>query len=275
MLTKAENRLLTGSGGWRACLGILVLTASVEFCAYGQPAPTSAEQDQLLESMHRYAAQYVTNLPNFLCVQVTRQLEAGVKSNHWHKGDTLVYKLSFNHGRERRGLDLVNGKPADPAKRHWRTPLVTEGEFGLLLSRVLGPTGEAWFTWRGWETLRGKRVAVFDYSVDKQHSSLSLSLGDLTKAIVPYNGSVFADPATGAIWRITDDASEIPLSLMTREISTTIDYDETAIAGKTYLLPVEAVVSLLLDHKKVRNEIEFQDYRKFEADSSITFGTVE
>lgn len=256
-------------------LGILLLVASVAPSAKGQNAPTSAEQDQLLDSMHRYAAQYVTNLPNFLCVQVTRQLEAGVKSNHWHKGDTLVYKLSFNNGRERRSLDLVNGKPADPARRHWRTPLITEGEFGLLLSRVLGPTGEAWFTWRGWETLRGKRAAVFDYSVDKQHSSLSLSLGDLARAIVPYTGSVFADPATGAVWRITDDASEIPLSLLTREISTTIDYQETLIGDKTYLLPVEAVVSLLLDRTKVRNEIEFQDYRKFEADSSITFGTVE
>jgi hypothetical protein len=241
----------------------------------GQPAPTSAERDQILQSMHGYAAQHVANLPNFLCVQVTRQLEAGVKSNHWHKGDTLIYKLSFHRGSERRSLVMVNGKPADPAKRHWRTPLVTEGEFGLLLSRVLGPDAEAWFTWRGWETLRGKRVAVFDFSVDKERSTLSLSLGDLAKAIVAYRGSVFADPATGAVWRITDDASEIPRSLMTREISTAIDYDEKLIGDKTYLLPVEAVVSLYLDRKKVRNEIEFQDYRKFAADSSITFGTVE
>jgi hypothetical protein len=256
-------------------LGILLFAASFAVSANGQPAPTSSEQDQLLESMHRYAEQYVANLPNFLCVQVTRQLEAGLKSEHWHKGDTLVYKLSFNRGSERRSLDLVNGKPADPTKRHWRTPLVTEGEFGLLLSRVLGPGGEAWFTWRGWETLRGKRVAVFDYSVDKQHSTLSLSLSDLAKAIVPYRGSVFADPATGAVWRITDDASEIPLALMTREISTTIDYDEMPIGDKTYLLPVEALVSLLLQRTKVRNEIEFHDYRKFEADSSITFGTVQ
>lgn len=256
-------------------LGIFGFTACLAVCAFSQPAPSQAEEEKLLQSMHTYAAQYVTNLPNFLCLQVTRQLEAGLKSNHWHKGDVLVYKLSFNHGRERRSLDLVNNKPANPDKRHWRTPLVTEGEFGLLLSRVLGPDSEAQFTWRGWETIRGKPTAGFDFTVDKEHSTLSLSLGDLAKAIVPYSGTVFADPATGAIWRITDDASEIPLSLMTREISTVIDYDETTIAGKTYLLPVEAVASLLLDRKKVRNEIEFQDYRKFEADTSITFGPVE
>jgi len=243
--------------------------------AHAQPAPTPAEQDKLLESMHRYAAQYVSSLPNFLCVQVTRQLEAGLKSNRWHKGDTLVSKLSYNRGREQRTLDLVNGKPADPARHHWRTPLVTEGEFGILLSRVLGPDSEAWFTWSRWETLRSHSLAVFDYSVDKQHSTLSLSLSGLAKAIVPYHGSVFADPATGAVWRITDTATEIPASLLTREIGTTIDYDQIEIGGKSYLLPIEAVVSLLLETKKVRNEMEFQDYRKFEADTSITFGDVK
>jgi len=242
---------------------------------HAQPAPTPAEQDQFLDAMHHYAAQYVSSLPNFLCVQVTRQFEAGLKSNRWHKGDVLVSKLSFNHGREQRSLDLVNGKPADPARRHWRTPLITEGEFGILLSRVLGPDSEAWFTWSRWEILRGRQLAVFDYSVDKQHSTLSLTLSGLTKALVPYHGSVYGDPATGAVWRITNTATDIPPALLTREISTTIDYDEVTIGEKKYLLPEEATVSLLLETRKVRNEMEFQGYRKFEADSSITFGKVE
>jgi hypothetical protein len=237
-----------------------------------QPAPSPAEQDQLLESMHNYAASYVSSLPNFICVQVTRQLEAGVKSNRWHKGDTLVSKLSFNQGREQRILDAVNGKPVSGGANRWRTPLRTEGEFGIVLSRVLGPGSEAWFTWSRWEILRGKRLAVFDFSVDRQHSTLSLSLGELASAIVPYSGSVYADPETGAVWRITDAAREIPAKLFTRAISTTIDYDEIPIGDKKYRLPIEAVVSLLLENKKVRNELEFHDYRKFEADSAITFG---
>jgi hypothetical protein len=254
----------------------LVIVALSSGCAlYAQPAPTPAEQDQYLDAMHHYAAQYVSSLPNFLCAQTTRQFEAGLKSNRWHKGDTLVSKLSFNRGREQRSLDLVNGKPADPARRHWRTPLVTEGEFGILLGRVLGPDSEAWFTWSRWETLRGRRLAVFDYSVDKQHSTLSLSLSGLSKAVVPYHGSVYGDPATGAVWSITSTATEIPAALLTREISTTIDYDEVTIGEKNYLLPVEASVSLLLETRKVRNEMEFEGYRKFEADSSITFGKAE
>ena len=252
----------------RVYLFALSLTAAVR----AQPAPSPADQDKLLESMHNYGASYVSSLPNFICIQVTRQLEAGVKSDRWHKGDTLVSKLSFNQGREQRILDAVNGKPVRGGENRWRAPLRTEGEFGILLSRVLGPESEAWFTWSHWETLRGKRLAVFDFSVDKRHSTLSLSLSDLARAIVPYSGSIYADPETGAVWRITDAARDIPAKLLTRAISTTIDYDEIPIGDKKYLLPVEAVVSLILEHKKVRNELEFHDYRKFEADSAITFG---
>jgi hypothetical protein len=203
---------------------------------------------------------------------VTRQFDAGKKSNRWHKGDTLVAKLSFNQGREERTLDSVNGKPVDPAKTRRRPPLSTEGEFGILLSRVLGPDSEAWFTWNRWEILRGKRLAVFDFTVDKQHSTLSLSLSDLAKAIVPYRGSIYADPASGAVWRINDVAFDIPPQLLTREISTTIDYGEIPIGDRKYLLPVEATVSVLLETKRIRNEMEFQNYRKFEADSAVTFG---
>jgi ribosomal protein L39E len=234
--------------------------------------PLGTEQENLLAMMRKYADRYVSNLPNFVCIQTTRQLEAGKHSKHWRKGDVLTSKLTFNEGHEDRTLILVNSKEIRSSLRSWRTPLVTEGEFGLLLSRVLAPESEATFTWSRWETLKGKRLAVFDYDVDKQHSTLRLSLGDLAKAVVPYHGSVWADPGTGAVWRITDTATDIPAILETKEISTTIDYGEILIGDTSYLLPVEAVVSLLLEKRRVRNEMVFDDYRKFEARSAITFG---
>src|SRR5260370_11808654 len=111
----------------------------------------------------------------------------------------------------------------------WRTPLVTEGEFGILLNRIFSGESNASFAWSRWESVHGKSLAVFDYSVDQQHSTLSLSLSDLAKAIVPYHGTIYADPSTGAVWRISDTADEIPRQLRTSSISTTIDYDEIAI----------------------------------------------
>lgn len=253
-------------------LSLKLLAAQAPSEPISEAEPERAEQERILGLMRRFAKGYVTNLPNFLCEQETRQYEAGKKSKKWHEGDALTSKLSFHDGQEQRSLERVNGKPVQPGTKRWRTPLVTEGEFGILLSRVLGPESEASFTWSHWETLRGKLLAVFDYIVSKEHSTLTLRLSDLAKAVVPYYGSVYGDSVTGAVWRITDAASEIPLVLQTREISTTIDYSEVSIGEKTYLLPLQATVSLVLDDKKVRNEMDFRGYRKFEAESVIKFG---
>ena len=233
----------------------------------------AAAQDSLLAAMHRYADQYVSNLPNFLCMQVTRELESGLKSERWRTRDTFVSRLSFSEGNEKRALDSVNGKPFEPGRSRFRTPptLTTEGEFGILLSQVLGKESQAVYSWNRWETVRGKRQAVFDFSVDQEHSTLRLQRSDLAHATLAYHGAIFADPDTGAVWRIFDIASDIPRDLETREISTTVDYGEVAIGERRYLLPIQASVSALLPDKKVRHDMEFQQYRKFAADSSVTF----
>lgn len=236
------------------------------------PAPSGDEQDRLLEAIEAYGAHYVSSLPDFLCVQVTRHFEAALNSNRFHKGDAITEKLSFHDGQEKRTVDLVNGKPAGSARRPWRERFTSEGEFGILIDRVLGAGSYATFSWSRWETLRGRRLAVFDYSVDKERSTLHLELGDLARAVLAYHGSVFADPRTGAVWRISEEVTkDIPPALQTREVSTVIDYDETTIADKQYLLPVTATVSAITWDGKIRNEMEFRDYRRFAADAVIHF----
>ncbi|MBV8069611.1 MAG: hypothetical protein JO270_06875 [Acidobacteriaceae bacterium] len=235
--------------------------------------PDAASQERMLTDMHRYAAGYVSDLPNFICQQVTYQFEAGRQPKHWHKGDTLTSKLVFNAGREERTLELVNDKPIRTAVRFWRTPLTSEGEFGMLIETVFGKSSEAVFRWNRWDIVNGQRLAVFDYSIAREHSTLSLSLSDLAKATVAYHGSVYADPRSGAILRISNAAEDIPKVVQTRSIGTVIDYGEVDIAGTKYLLPARAVVSLATDTNNVRNEIHFQNYRKFEAESHITFAS--
>ena len=241
-----------------------------------QTAPLESEaQDRLLESMHEYADQYVSNLPNFFCDQLTRESEADVQPKKWRKGDTVISKLSFHEGREQRTLETVNGKRVKPGTTARPLPLNTEGEFGMLLARVLGKESTAYFSWDRWEIVSGKRLAVFDFTVDKENSTMTLRLSDTASAVVGYQGSVYADPVTGAVWRVLYTAKDIPPQIQTRQISTAVDYAETAIGAKTYLLPTEASVTLLLWTKQIRNELEFRGYRKFEAESSITFGAEE
>ncbi len=252
-----------------ACITLLGWIAR----AQGGPpdaAPSEAEQDAMLAAIRQYAEAYISHLPNFICAQETQQFEAGRKATHWHKGDTLRSKLVFINCNEERSLELVNNKPPGSGKR-WRTPLTTEGEFGTLIGSVFGASTEASFQWHGWETIRGRRVAVFDYLVDHEHSTLKLTLSDLAHSVVPYHGSVYADSVTGAVWRISNSAFDIPPEVRTKSISTVIDYEQVPIGGTEYLLPVQAVVALDTGSNNVRNEMWFSEYRKFETDSSVRY----
>ncbi|MDQ2840894.1 MAG: hypothetical protein M3Y72_07640 [Acidobacteriota bacterium] len=255
---------------------IAVLLLLIAFPASGgqsvlpsDATPPDPVQQQIIEAMRQYADDYISKLPDFVCQQTTRQFEAGANGKHWHKDDTLTSKLVFNGGREERTLELINNKHVRPNGARARIPLSTEGEFGLLLNKVFDPASQAKFSWAGWDTMRGRRVARFDYVIDREHSTLSLT--NYIKAIIGYHGSVYGDPGTGEIWRATSVSTTIPEELQTKSISTTVDYDQVKIGEQSYLLPVGANILLTTDRDQVRNELEFGSYRKFEAESTITF----
>jgi hypothetical protein len=232
---------------------------------------SGAEQQQTLSRVRSYVEQYVTNLPNFVCELVTRQFQAGENGKHWKRGDTLTSKLTFSAGREELTLEMVNNKPLVARHRHLFRPLVTEGEFGMLMEGVFAPASRAEFSWAGWQILRGKRVAVFTYAIDQQHSNISLSLDDVKKDYLPYHGSIYADPDSGAIWRITSILADFPDELLTKSMSTVVEYEPVSIGGQSYLLPSAAVASDETPTRNDRNELEFRNYQKFEVNSRVTF----
>jgi hypothetical protein len=234
--------------------------------------PGQDQASEIVGKVRTYAAEYMDRLPNFLCTQTTTHSTAGKKGEHWRRRDTQTAQLVFAGGKEKRTTQAVNGKPVlGGSSRGLRNQLTTEGEFGILLANILGPNSWAEISWGGFETLRGHEVAVVKYAVDQEHSTLRLSRDYRTAAIVPYSGEVFADPATGAVLRITKQISEIPPELETENSRTVIDYDKFAIGGTDYLLPSAAYVEMTIRSGRLRNEMSFEGYRKFEANSTITF----
>jgi len=232
--------------------------------------PTNASE--FIAKARGYAAEYIDRLPNFLCVQTTTHSTAGRKGEHWRKKDTQTAQLLFAGGKEKRTLQAVNGKPVSPGRgRGSRSELTTEGEFGLLLANILGPDSAAEITWEGFDHLRDQQVAVVKYAVDREHSTLRLSRDYLASAFVAYYGEIFFDPKTGAVLRITKELSDIPPELETENSRTVIDYDKVVIGGADYLLPSTASVEMTIRSGRLRNEMSFNGYRKFEANSTVTF----
>jgi hypothetical protein len=255
----------------RIFLLFAVLTSFAAAAETGRP--TTEEQTAMLADAAKYAEDYVHSLPNFICMRVNQQFEGNKKGDKWHKGDTLTSRLEFRDGREKRTLQLVNDKPLSEVTKRWRTPLRTEGEFGGMLVGIFADSSNASFDWDRWDTVRGHEVAVFKYSIDQAHSALKLGDELSGTFALPYHGFFAMEKKSGIVFEVNVTADEIPSALRSRDISTTIEYDKVQISTQSYVLPVHAVVLLKTDRDVVRNEMNFEQYRKFEAESNLKFDT--
>ena len=232
--------------------------------------PNSAEQQRILEKVRQSAATYLEGLPNFVCARITEQYKAGKKPEHWKQRETITDRLIFSKGKENITPELVNGKPLKPHVYLTR-PLDTGGEFGGLVGTILDSRSAAQIAWSRWEDLRGHRLAVFTYSIDAEHSRLTLGVTE--DVVVPYSGLLYADPETGNLWRITSSPFDMPASTDTKALTTTVDYGTVDINGKPYFLPVSASILCNTSSGHLLNKVTFAEYRKFETESKITFVT--
>jgi hypothetical protein len=152
---------------------------------------------------------------------------------------------------------------------------VSTGEFGSLMREIFERKSEAEFSWDHWATLRGRRMAVFNYFIDSGHSAWSITYGadknDEQRIVTAYRGLIYADPNTGEIARIKFVAVDIPRTFPVSETTETLDYDLVEISGQQFVVPLKAVLLMKAGRESSKNEIEFRSYRKFESGSTITY----
>lgn len=252
--------------------------ASLQSQAPPIPPPDSVRQQQILGMMKEYALNYTQNLPNFICVQVTRRYVDPYKSDHFRSIGTVLAKVSYNEGRENYRVYSVNGQFQETDMEHVQAGggAISSGEFGSLMREIFEPASEAEFGWDHWATLRGRRMAVFNYFIDSGHSKYSISYsagpGDEQRIITAYKGLIYADENTGEIDRIKFIAENIPRSFPVSEATEILDYDLVEISGQKYVCPLAAKLYMTAGREKSRNEIEFRDYRKFGTESTIEYG---
>lgn len=224
------------------------------------------EQNAILDRVRAYATNYTASLPNFVCVQDTRRMTADAKGKPWKPIDLISQKLNFVSGRE--SYELIS---QERPKKKTRTPLTvfSRGEFGTLMKLVL-VRDSANFGWLGWDQIQGQKVAVFAYRVPLNQTSLKIE-GDGGIAMVAFHGLISAVPETGAVYRITTEAEDIPPGMPFQRMGSDMEYGPVVISGQNYLLPVKTTLSSAAGAALFRNQADFKDYKKFGSESTITF----
>ncbi len=240
----------------------------------GPPPPDSATRERMLDDMRTYSESYTANLPNFVCLQVTKRYMQQGASDIWHTQDTIAIKLSYNDHREHYDVISVNGQMKE-------TPMeklggaTSEGEFGSLMAGIFRPSSQAQFGWQYWRTIRDKTVAVFNYSVEQANSTNRLTwmqgTPDQQEIVTAYRGLVYWDPKNNQMVRLTVESINIPDSFPIKEASTRLDYDNVEISGNQYMCPLTAVVQMRAGLERSKNEVSFRLYKKFEVGSVIKF----
>lgn len=252
--------------------------ASLHAQAPPLPPPDSETQAKIRGMMKDYALNYTQNLPNFICVQVTRRYVDPNASDHFRSVGTVLAKVSYNAGHEDYRVYSVNGRYQNTDMEHVGVGggAISSGEFGSLMREIFEPSGEAEFGWDHWAKLRGRPMAVFNYFIDSGHSKYSISYytspSDEQRIVTAYKGLIYADPNTGEIDRITFVAVNIPKSFPVSAATEILDYDLVDISGQQFVCPMMARLLMTAGREKSKNEIEFRDYRKFGTESIIQYG---
>ena len=273
------------------------------------PTPDAATQQHLLEAAKRFAVETLPNLPNLLATRTTFSFDDSPQEVT--KGGYLERIGLHLIGSSKAEVSVRNEKE-NPSTRTVAASspaqggLMTWGEFGSTLLIILSDSGQGKMAWSHWEKTASGVVAVFHYEVPKTAShyeidtplkqvqpnggsnrwartgGMAATTASSTTAMVRtkpgYQGSLWIDPATGTILRVTLVADLKGNSTIERG-AILVDYGPVPIADKTVICPVRslalssapATVNANFEGAATAwlNENLFTDYHMFASTSRI------
>ena len=242
-------------------------------------APQPAEQVQIWEAAHDNALSYTESLPDFICSEVVQRFVNSSNKNSWKLEDTLALKLSYFERREQYKLMTVNNHSTSLSYEQMRGA-VTEGEFGSMLAAIFALKARTNRSWDHWTLLRSRPTHVYTFAIAAANSDYQITSGtalrDEERVQVGQHGYVYIDASTRRVVRISAVADQFPRDFPVQNVRLILDYDFTDVGGAHYLLPLHSQTTLFAPPLRHRNETDFLQYRKFSADTTITYdGTVK
>ncbi len=250
--------------------------SSTAAAGYRQPPPPPEEkQREIIEAAREYALNYTKSLPDFVCAQITERFHDPTGKEAWRKGDVIKTKLSYNGKQEKYDIVLINDQSVMGKTMESLGGTTSTGEFATMLRYIFEPVSQAGFHWNRLATWHGHVSYVFDYQVDREHSSWGITDGESKRTVTPgYKGIIYIDRSTGQILRFSAEAVDIPADFPIHVAKETLTYEYADLSGNKFLLPAESEIRLDRGREMSRNVVKFTSYRKFSADAVISFDEV-
>lgn len=236
------------------------------------PGKPLGSDDEVITEARVEASRFTEGLPNFMAKQLTSRYFSQTWPARWQKIDEVAADVAYVDGKEEYRNIQVNGSPVDRPPE--RTGTWSTGEFATTMEDVLAVPTAAKFKRRGEDRVAGRPTVVFDYTVAQPNSHWTLVSPDDRKFKPAYEGAIWIDRDTRRVLRVEQRTVGIPNDFPLLKAESVVTYAFVNIDSKPYLLPTasENLGCWRGSGTCVRNTIEFKDYRKFTAESTVNFG---
>jgi hypothetical protein len=232
----------------------------------------------VLDEVTDYARNYVLKLPDFICSQATRKFVDTTGKESWRQTDLIQERLTYFEKHEDYKVVMVNDKPTDIAHDKLGGAMGSSGEFGSILAEIFAPETRTEFAWSRWAAINKRPMYVFSYHVPKERSNYRITsysgpnFADPQTVVAGHHGEILVDKGTRKVMRIYLHCEGLPSSFPVRAADLTLSYDNTRIGDTDYVLPLRAELKMRDDRNSPsKNLIQFYNYRKFGADTTIQF----
>jgi hypothetical protein len=244
--------------------------------------PPTTEGNELLERTRNVTLAAANAMPDFIVKQLIRRSVAYGTTTNWIPQDTLSIAVGYraNQGEEYKLL-TVNGMPAaEEVKESKDYSKYVKGatssgvEYISALADIFKPESQTEFRMVDTDVIQGRRTVVYEYVVKKEHSQLTLSIGDAgTSTIAGSQGRLWIDRELDRVLRFEQIATEIPSGFPITAASSLIDYDWVNINDHKYLLPFHSEILMTRVQPQFvlqsRNDVRFRSYQKFGAELKV------
>ncbi len=234
------------------------------------PQAPERDVDPFIEKAREMATSFVETLPNYVVKQFTTRFYSTTSKASWNPQDNISTDLVYENGREQYRNILLNGKP--PKGKIQDSGSWSTGEFATVLQDLFSPATAADFRSRGSETVSHRAARVYGFLVEQPNSHWQIIAEGQTYR-PSYKGTVWIDKETSRVLRIEMQAKNMPKEFPLDTVESATDYDFVRISSGNFLLPThsENLSCIRNSNTCSRNVIDFRNYRKFGAESDITF----
>lgn len=231
-------------------------------------SPESGSGDPFIEEVRLKVFTFSESLPNFVCDQITDRYYSTTSPPKWKKRDRVEAEVLYIEGEEKYQNIRRNGREirSPQSSGAWST-----GEFGTLMMGLFHPRSQADFTLVRDSEVGGVETRVYDYAVAEKNSQWRVRFEG--QEILPaYKGSVWIDPEAKRVMRIEMTAQDIPSDFPLDTLEMSVEYGPVEIGGREYLLTQnsENLGCQRYSRNCTKNKLEFRNYRKFTAESTIS-----